>query len=293
MQPRQLCGTPAAEDLRGSPTARPRQLLQRTLEAPLAKNYAGGAAAAIATVAFATVGSKCRRKHRKIRSRSRRLPRRAMANDDRHHPSAKRNRGPILEALRQELPEDGAGFVLEIASGSGCHAEHFASALPKLQWQPTEFVPRDQPTRAAVLQEIDIVGAKALPNVLPALPLDASAPWEEWPPEVRTKAGHFTMVYMSNVTHISPWKVTCGVLAGAGQALAKGGRLVIYGPFKVDGKCTTQSNADFDERLRSQDPEWGYRDIADIAAEAEKHGVKFLQRQEMPANNFILTFEKQ
>jgi len=213
-----------------------------------------------------------------------------MKNDDRHHPSAKRNRGPILEVLRKELPPDGSGMVLEIGSGSGCHAEFFATALPKLQWQPTEFVP---PTEIAALKDIDIVGAKALPNVQPALALDASAPWEEWPTEVQSLAGDFTMVYMSNVTHISPWKVTCGVMAGAAKALAKGGRLIIYGPFKVDGKCTTQSNADFDASLRSRDPEWGYRDIADIAAEAEKQGIKFIQRQEMPANNFFLTFEKQ
>ncbi|CAE7521378.1 Mettl26 [Symbiodinium sp. CCMP2592] len=223
-----------------------------------------------------------------------------MHYDAFHPTSAKQNRGPILEVLRKELPEDGSGMVLEIGSGSGCHAEFFATALPKLQWQPTECVKfagmtdlKDIDIVATRCKRIDHVGARTLPNVKPALALDASTPWEEWPTEVQSLAGDFTIVYLSDVTHISPWKVTCGVIAGAAKALAKGGRLIMYGPFKVDGKCTTQSNADDDASLRSQDPEWGYRDIADIAAEAEKQGIKFIQRQEMPANNFFLTFEKQ
>lgn len=208
-----------------------------------------------------------------------------MANDARHHPSALRNRGPILEALQEMLPAK-EGHVLEIASGSGCHVEHFAPNFPKLQWQPSEYV-----QDASVLKDINAV-VSSIPNIRPAVALDASATWEDWPSEVRELEGKFTAVYLSNVTHISPWKVTCGILAGAGHALENGGLLIVYGPFKVDGQFTTQSNADFDATLRSRNAEWGYRDIDEIVAEASKCGLLFQSKKAMPANNFLLTFTK-
>ena len=51
-------------------------------------------------------------------------------------PAVARNRDPILAVLREVLAAPGT--VLEIASGSGEHAVHFASALPHLVWQPTD-----------------------------------------------------------------------------------------------------------------------------------------------------------
>ena len=111
----------------------------------------------------------------------------------------------------------------------------------------------------------------------------------------------FSAVYLANITHISPWKVTCGILAGANAALAPEGLLVIYGPFKVKGEFTTESNKDFDTSLRqkttrvshvftsanqfgrSRNAEWGYRDIDEVAAEAERVGLRLQSKREMPA----------
>ena len=53
-------------------------------------------------------------------------------------------------------------------------------------------------------------------------------------------------VLACNVTHISPWRVTTGLVAGAGAALKPGGRFFLYGPFKVGGQFTTESNEAFD-----------------------------------------------
>ena len=45
-----------------------------------------------------------------------------------HSPAAERNRVPILAELQRLLPA--RGTALEIAAGTGQHAEHFAAALP-------------------------------------------------------------------------------------------------------------------------------------------------------------------
>ena len=53
-----------------------------------------------------------------------------------HAASTDRNRGPILEVLREILPA--SGLVLEIASGTGEHAAFFAPLFPALRWQPSD-----------------------------------------------------------------------------------------------------------------------------------------------------------
>ena len=52
------------------------------------------------------------------------------------------------------------------------------------------------------------------------------------------------------------------------------GRLLTYGPYKVDGKFTTDSNKAFDTTLRGRNPLWGYRDVAECEAEAVKNGLQ-------------------
>lgn len=66
-----------------------------------------------------------------------------------------------------------------------------------------------------------------------------------------------------------------------------------YGPFSVDGKPTTESNAAFDAALRQRNPQWGYRDVADIARLAAAAGLVAVERREMPANNLLLVFRKE
>ena len=93
--------------------------------------------------------------------------------------------------------------------------------------------------------------------------------------------------------HISPYSVTEGILAGASRLLAPGGVLCVYGPFKVDGAHTAESNAAFDERLRSQDPSWGVRCSTAIAQQADaEFSLELVAREAMPANNFVLIFRR-
>ena len=209
-------------------------------------------------------------------------PIRSLMEGGGHHPSALRNRPHILAALQELLPSFNAteGTALEIASGSGAHVEVFADAFPKLRWQPTEL---DDGACARITTCLE-----GRPTVNAAVQVDCSAPFGEW----GVPSGN-ALCYNSNMFHISPWETAGkGLLAGAGAALRPGGVLVTYGPYKIDGEFTTESNRAFDESLRARDPRWGYRDVADVAAEAARHGLVLKHRRDMPANNFLLAFVK-
>lgn len=201
----------------------------------------------------------------------------------RHAPATARNREPILDVLRAVLPE--RGRVLEIAAGSGEHAVYFAGALPGIIWQPTDADPD-------CLVSIDAWAAEAgLANLRPASRLDVVA--DRWPDSADTGPNGdapFDAVFCCNLIHIAPWETCLGLMAGAGRVLAPGGVLVLYGPFAVDGLHTAPSNAAFDTSLRAQNPEWGVRDLADVAAEAGRHGLELERRITMPANNFTVVF---
>jgi hypothetical protein len=99
-------------------------------------------------------------------------------------------------------------------------------------------------------------------------------------------------VFCANVIHIAPWRVAEGLIAGAARALRPDGRLILYGPFKRDGKHTALSNAVFDTSLRNGDPEWGVRDVEEVAATAKRAGLSLREIVEMPANNLIVAFAR-
>ena len=56
-------------------------------------------------------------------------------------PSADRNKEPIAAVLAKYAPFAGGtpAMLLEVASGTGQHAAHLATAFPHVVWQPTEF----------------------------------------------------------------------------------------------------------------------------------------------------------
>jgi SAM-dependent methyltransferase len=191
-------------------------------------------------------------------------------------PAAARNRDPILAVLREVLPS--AGTVLEVASGTGEHAVHFAAALPRLTWQPSDI---DEDA----LSSISAHGAVArLPNLLPPLRLDAAAP--SWP------IARADTVMSINMLHIAPWTAAQGLMAGAARVLAPGNILYLYGPFKIDGRHTAASNAAFDASLRARNPESGVRDTVEVADLARRHGFALARQVAMPVNNLSLIFRR-
>lgn len=191
-------------------------------------------------------------------------------------PAAARNAGPIVDVLREILPE--RGLVLEIASGTGEHALHFAEAFPKLLWQPSDPDP-------GALRSIEAWRASAGRfNLLPPVSLDVRA--AEWP----VKAAE--AIIAINMVHISPWAATSGLLRGASRLLGTGAPLYLYGPYRQEGVPTAPSNEAFDHSLRERDPEWGLRTVKDVAAEAERNGLSLENVVPMPANNLSLVFRR-
>ena len=191
-------------------------------------------------------------------------------------PSAQRNRDPILAVLREALPA--SGLVLEIASGSGEHAVHFAAALPGLSFQPSD-------PNAGARASIDAWAKEAaLPNLLPALALDASTPG--WP------LARADAVICINMIHISPWAATQGLIAESARLLPPAGPLYLYGPYRQSDVPLVPSNAAFDESLRSRDPRWGLRELDAVAALAAAAGFGPPEVRTMPANNLSVVFRK-
>ena len=219
-----------------------------------------------------------------------------------------RNRIPILKTVLKLLPDSDtlSGLALEIATGTGALMEVVAPAFPCLTYQPSEYVPEvpaapeEQWSKHGKiglrldldeLANIDEHGCKVFKNCLPAIALDLSKPW---PSAVTEKA--FVLLICGNTLHITPWECSQGLLAGAGQALASGGNLILYGPFKVGGEFIGtdggEGNRKFDEKLRSTNSAWGIRDVDDLARLAAPFGMTLRAKADMPANNLTLHFVK-
>ncbi|MDP3165966.1 MAG: DUF938 domain-containing protein [Hydrogenophaga sp.] len=197
-----------------------------------------------------------------------------------HSPAAERNQSPILSHLQALLPPTGA--ALEIASGTGQHAAHFAAALPGWTWQPT-----DQQTThfGSISGWAAQTGAR---NVRAPLRLDVLQ--SHWPSEGSAFGAPFDLIYCANMLHIAPWACCTGLMQGAARHLAPGGCLVTYGPYLEDGVPTAPGNLSFDASLCAQDASWGIRRIDDVAAVAAQAGLQLAARHAMPSNNLLLVW---
>lgn len=210
-------------------------------------------------------------------------PAAAPADADRrlHAPATARNRDAILAVLRSVLPP--TGTVLEIASGSGEHAVHFAAALPGLTFRPSD------PAREALDSIAAWTTQAGVSHVLPPLRIDATDPaWPATLPPDETPAA----ILCINMIHIAPWAATEGLIRGAGALLPSGAKLILYGPFRRPGRPLEPGNAAFDESLRERDPAFGLRDLGAVTVLASAAGFGEPEVIEMPANNLTVVFGK-
>jgi SAM-dependent methyltransferase len=200
-----------------------------------------------------------------------------MSEDARRFaPAVARNKAAITEVLARYLPA--SGLILEIASGSGEHALHFAAHFPALSFQPTD------PDAAALASIAAWRGEALLANLLAPLMLNVMA--DDWPV---LKADSVVSI---NMIHIAPWGATVALMQGAARILPPDGTLFLYGPFKRGGVHTALSNAEFDASLQAQDARWGLRDLEAVAEIASAAGFAAPVVEVMPANNLSVIFRR-
>lgn len=197
-----------------------------------------------------------------------------MSSDKPFAPACERNREAILAVLRVRFAS--SRHVLEIGSGTGQHAVHFAAALPHLIWQTsdrTENLP-------GIWQWLAEAG---LPNTPPPLELDVR---ETWP------TSRFDSVFTANTLHIMSWDSVQTFFRTLPQVLTPDARLTVYGPFNYNGHFTSVSNAEFDAGLKATHPERGIRDFEAVNILAAKSGFELVADEAMPANNRCLSWQR-
>jgi len=195
------------------------------------------------------------------------------------------NKEPILGVLRQVFTTPAT--VLEIGSGTGQHAVHFATHLPHIYWQTSDH-PNQCPNHYQLCQPW--LNDARLPNIGNPIALNVSQ--EPWP----VKA--FNGVFSANTAHIMAWHEVEAMFAGVGKGLAgsallgneERGQFCLYGPFKYNGDFTSASNQSFDQHLRSHAAHMGIRNIEDLIELAQSHGMVLAQDHTMPANNQLLVW---
>ena len=201
-----------------------------------------------------------------------------MAADKPFAPACERNREPILAVLRTAFA--GHRRVLEIGSGTGQHAVHFAAALPWLTWQCSD-VEGNLPGIRSWLDEA------RLPNAPAPFALDVRDPWPET---------HYDAVFTANSLHIMGWPEVEVFFAGIDRVLGmddgRSGTLAVYGPFNYGGAYTSESNRTFDGWLKARDPRSGIRDFEAVDALAGGIGLRLADDVAMPANNRCLVWRR-
>ena len=197
-----------------------------------------------------------------------------MTMDKPFSPACERNREPILDVLRERFAD--RRHVLEIGSGTGQHAVHFAAALPHLVWQTAD--------RASYLPGIKMwLDEAALPNTPAPLTLDVN---DSLP------AQQFDAVFTANTLHIMSWPEVQRLFAQLPAVMAPGALLTVYGPFNRNGQFSSPSNAAFDAQLRADHPQRGIRDIEAVCKLATVAGLSLLEDCAMPANNRCITWQR-
>lgn len=199
-------------------------------------------------------------------------------------PSCERNRDPILDVLRHHL--GGARQVLEIGSGTGQHAVHFAAAMPWLTWHASD----DAGNLAGITQWLDEAG---LANTPAPIALQAAAePEPHFTPELPAQLLPFDAVFTANTLHIMGWPEVQALFASLPGILAEQALVIVYGPFNQGGDFSSDSNREFEGWLKARDPRSGIRDIEAVDALAAGIGLQRIDDVAMPANNRMLVWRR-
>ncbi|XP_046742979.1 methyltransferase-like 26 [Diprion similis] len=200
------------------------------------------------------------------------------------YPSADRNKEPILSVLREYIRSGSNQNFLEISSGSGQHIAHFAPYFPQVTFYPSEV-------------DTDLLGSiaahtKEFSNVQVPVLVDVTTNCDCWGDKTFLE-NSLDYIYNCNMIHISPLACSIGLFKNAGKLLKQNGILFTYGPYKIDGIISPESNVRFDESLKARNPEWGLKDIRDLEKLANENGLHLIEIFDMPANNKTIIWKRE
>lgn len=206
------------------------------------------------------------------------------------NPSADRNCEPILNCLLAVLDKNQHGLkLLEIASGNGQHCSHIAPAFPNITFYPSEY-------ESSMFGSIRAF-TESLKNVTLPMAIDIRQPFGKWNWHVTNLSptnvsGTFDYILNINMIHISAWECTEGLFKNACGLLKTNGLIISYGPYAENGILVPESNVNFDQHLRSTNPEWGVRDLRDLQQLASTYSIILDKIFDMPANNKLCIWRK-
>jgi hypothetical protein len=195
--------------------------------------------------------------------------------------ATQRNRDSIGNVLSRIIKK---GSVLEIGSGSGEHGVVFQKRFPKIIWQTSDPELVHRKSISSWIEYEDLT--KKMPQ-----PLEIDVEKIPWKIPLRL-AQSLQGIVSINMIHVAPWSCTMSLFRESGTLLKNGQFLMLYGPFKVGNKHTSQSNYFFDNSLKIRNDLWGIKNIDDVCDESKKNGFSQEDVISMPANNFSIIFRK-
>ena len=195
-------------------------------------------------------------------------------------PATTRNRDYIAAVLSNYISPN--CLLLEIASGSGEHGVFFQKKFPSITWQTSdpELVHRKS-INSWIMHEM-------LYSKMPE-PLDLDVEMRPWPITKEIKSLIHGIVCI-NMIHISPWSCTRSLFQESKNYLDQSNFLMLYGPFLRKEKQTSESNLNFDQSLKIQNPLWGLRNLENVSHIAIENGFKLDNVIDMPANNLSVIY---
>ena len=203
-----------------------------------------------------------------------------MLSDKPYSQACENNKSYILEVLQKYFGD--SQNILEIGSGSGQHAVHFAEHLPHVYWHTSDQLEYHDGINAW----IDGVN---LNNVDRPFRLDVTSK-QDWEHIASMAHTPFDGVFSANTAHIMSWDAVVAMFRGVGQLFEDQGVFLLYGPFNQHGEFTSESNYRFDCFLKQKDNAMGIRDDQDIFHLANQNNLNLVDDIAMPANNRILVF---
>ena len=199
-----------------------------------------------------------------------------MNSNENYSAAAENNKGPILEVLKKYIR--GEKRLLEIGSGTGQHAVHFAMHFEQLKWVTSDLVRNHLPLSTFLKKE-------KLNNLFGPEKLEIGV--DDFP------KGSFDFVFTANTLHIMSWKENKTLFKLLGKRLREGSMVFFYGPFKYNGDFTSPSNREFDSYLKEQNIKSGIRNFEDVKKNMIDYGFKLINDHEMPANDRMLVFARE